>query len=77
MDKFNYLGVMITIDGGMGEEVAHRVLEGRKVGGTIAKLWKEKVISRGVKREGSDINHVLWFRDVIIKCTGKEKNRSI
>ena len=51
MDKFNYLGVMISTDGGMGEEVAHRVLEGRKVCGTMAKLWKENMISRGVKRE--------------------------
>ena len=31
VDKFNYLGIMINVDGGMGEEVAHRVLEGRKV----------------------------------------------
>ena len=29
--KFNYLGVMIRTDGGMGEEVANRVLEGRNV----------------------------------------------
>ena len=26
VDKFNYLGVMISRDNGMGEEVAHRVL---------------------------------------------------
>ena len=26
--KFNYLGVMISTDDGVGEEVAHRVLEG-------------------------------------------------
>ena len=51
VDKFNYLGVMISTDGGMGEEVAHRVLEGRKVWGTMAKLWKENMISREVKRE--------------------------
>ena len=31
VDKFDYLRVMISTDGGMGEEVAHRVLEGRKV----------------------------------------------
>ena len=31
VDKFNYLGVMISTDGGMGEEVAHRVLEGKEV----------------------------------------------
>ena len=33
VDKFNYLEVMITTDGSMGEKVAHRVLEGRKFGG--------------------------------------------
>ena len=51
VDKFNYLGVMISTNSGIGEEVAHRVLEGRKVWGTMAKLWKENVISREVKRE--------------------------
>ena len=40
MDKFNYLGVILSSDGGMGEEVAHRVLEGRKEWGMMAKLWK-------------------------------------
>ena len=44
VDKLNYLGVMIGTDGGVGEEVAHRVVEGRKVWGTMAKLWKENVI---------------------------------
>ena len=51
VDKFNYLGVMISTDGCMGEEVAHRVLEGRKVLETMAKLWRENVISREVKRK--------------------------
>ena len=49
-DKFNYLGVIISTDGGMEEEVAHRVLEGRKVWRTMAKLFKQKMISREVKR---------------------------
>ena len=31
VDKYNYLGVMISMDGGMGEEVVDRVLEKRKV----------------------------------------------
>ena len=31
VDKINYLGVMISRDGGMGDEVAHRVFERRKV----------------------------------------------
>ena len=46
VDKFKYLGVMISTDGGMGEEVAHRVLEGRKVWGMMAKLRKGNMISR-------------------------------
>ena len=37
VDKFN--NVVISTDGGMGEEVAHRVLEERKVWGTMVKLW--------------------------------------
>ena len=49
-DKFKYLGSLST-DGGMGEEVAHRVLKGRKVWGAMAKLWKENMIYREVKRE--------------------------
>ena len=40
VDKYKYLGVMISTDGGMGEEVGHRILEGRKNG-----------ISREVKPE--------------------------
>ena len=51
VDMFNYFGAMISTDGGMVEEVTHRVLEGRKVWGTKAKLWKENLISREVKRE--------------------------
>ena len=45
VEKFNYLGVMISTDGGMGMEVAHRMLE-EKLWGTMAKLWKENIICR-------------------------------
>ena len=31
--------------------MAHRVLEGIKVWGTMPKLWKENMVSRVVKRE--------------------------
>ena len=51
VDKFNYLIVRISTDSGMGEEVAHRVIEGRKVWGMTEKLLKENMISREVKRE--------------------------
>ena len=33
--------MMISTNGGMGEEVAHRVLEGTKVWETMVKLWEE------------------------------------
>ena len=39
MDKFNYMGVMINKDAGMGDEGVHRVLERRKIWGTMEKLW--------------------------------------
>ena len=51
MDKFNYFGIMISMEGGIGEEVAHRVPKRRKVWGTQAKLWKENMIFEEVKWE--------------------------
>ena len=51
VDKFNYLGVMISKDGGMGEEVTHRVLERRRFWETMVKLWKENIMSREVNPE--------------------------
>ena len=42
---------LISSVGGTGEEVAHKILEGRKVLGTMTKLWKGNMISREVKRE--------------------------
>ena len=47
----NYLEVVISKDGGMRKEVAHRGLEGRKVWWKLANLWKENRISREVKQE--------------------------
>ena len=38
--------VMISTDGGMGEKVPHKVLEGRNLLGTMAELWKENMKSR-------------------------------
>ena len=56
MDKFKYLELRINADGGMGEDVIHRALERRKVWGTMAKLWKENMISRYLK--WSYMNHL-------------------
>ena len=68
-DKFNYLGVMISTDCGMGEEVAHMVFEGRKVWGTMSKLWKENIISKELKWE-------LYERVVIpIVVYGSERKK--
>ena len=50
VDKFKYLVMIITVGGEIGEEVAHRVLEGRMVWGTKAKFWKN-LICRELKRE--------------------------
>ena len=50
-DKFKYLGMAISADGVIVEEVAHKVLEGRKVWGITEKLWKENMAFREVRRE--------------------------
>ena len=39
----------ISSDGGMGEEVNHRILEAKKAWGELIDVWKKKHISRGVK----------------------------
>ena len=41
LDKFNYLEVMITTDGGIGGEVVHRMLEGRNIWGTLENCGKK------------------------------------
>ena len=74
MGKFNDVGGMISTNGCMEEVVGHRVLEGRKVWGTMAKLGKEHDIQRsktGVIWKSSDPNRGLWFVDAVIKCTGE------
>ena len=47
VDKFHYLGVMITMDGGMREEVDYRVLEGRKVWGRWESCGKSEKCEGG------------------------------
>ena len=49
--KFKYVGVLIYMEGRTGEELAHMVLEERKLYGTMSKSWKENMISRKVNRE--------------------------
>ena len=40
VDKFNYLGVMISTDRDMGEEMGHRMFVGRKVWGRDGKVFE-------------------------------------
>ena len=50
MDKFSYLGVMISMGGGMGDEVTHRVLEGRYVWGSVRVGRKPQRVCGGTTR---------------------------
>ena len=81
MGKFNDVRGMINTNGCMEEVGGHRVLEERKVWGTMAKLWRENMISRKVKRE-------LYERIVTptvvyssgrwsLSTQGEERNRNI
>ena len=49
--NFNYLGVMISMDDSMEEEMANRVLYGRKVRGDYSKIVEREYDVREIKRE--------------------------
>ena len=49
VETYRYLGVDISNDGGMGEEVNHGTTEAKKAWGTLKDVWKENNISREVK----------------------------
>ena len=76
-----WTSLIIWEEVGMREEVVHRVLEERKVWKTMAKLWKENMLSREATRKLYERvvipNSGLWFGDVVIKCTREEGCRSI
>ena len=65
MDKFSYLGVTISTDRGIGDEVAHSVFVGSmvwEVGGKIAK--REHDVQRKKTRvtcKSSGTNRGIWF----------------
>ena len=46
---YRYLGVDISNDGGMGEEVNHRIGEARRAWGALKNVWKKRHISREAK----------------------------
>merc|ERR1712002_1362997 len=46
---YRYLGVDISNDSGMGEEVNHRIGEARRAWGAFKDVWKNRHISREAK----------------------------
>ena len=48
VETYRYHGVDMLIDGGMGEEVNHRMTEAKKAWGALKDLWKKRHISRDV-----------------------------
>ena len=49
VDTYRYLGVDIPNDGGMSEEVNHRITEAKKAWGALKDLWVKRHMSREAK----------------------------
>merc|ERR1712002_1070031 len=49
VEIYRYLGVDISNDSGMGEEVNHRIGEARRAWGALKDVWKKRHISREAK----------------------------
>ena len=49
VESYRYLGVDVSSDGRMNEEVSHRIGEARKVAGALQELWKKRHVSREAK----------------------------
>ena len=47
--SYKYLGVNVTEDGKMKEEVSHRIGEARRVAGCVQKIWKRSGVSMEAK----------------------------
>ena len=48
VETYRYLGVDISSDGGMGEEVNRRITEANKAWGALKDAWEKKGKSRNV-----------------------------
>ena len=42
VETYKYLGVDISSNGGMGEEVNHRITEAKKAWGALKDVWKKR-----------------------------------
>ena len=51
VETYRYPGVDISSDGGMSEEVNHRITEAKKAWGTLKDVWKKRHISQEAKEE--------------------------
>ena len=53
VETYRYLGVDISSDGGMGEEVNYRITEAKKAWGALKDVWRKRhiYISRGNSRD--------------------------
>ena len=49
VETHRYLGVDMSSDGGMGEEVNHRITEANKAWGALKDVWKKRHISQEAK----------------------------
>merc|ERR1711921_31529 len=49
VEIYRYLGVYISNDSGMGEEVTQRIGEARRAWGALKDVWKKRHISREAK----------------------------
>ena len=49
VESYRYLGVDISSDSGMEEEVNHRITEARKAWEAMKDVWKKRHISREAK----------------------------
>jgi len=51
VDKWQYLGVIVSNKGGGGEEINHRINEGNKMFGAMNGIWKNGNMNRKIKME--------------------------
>ena len=49
VETYRYLGVDMSSDGEMGEEVNHRITEAKKAWGALKDVWQKRHISREAK----------------------------
>src|SRR5256885_8705101 len=65
--NFRYLGVVLSGNGNMKNEVEHRVGEGTKVFGALEKVWKNRGMSRRVK---TSLYESIVVPTVVYGCEG-------